>query len=175
MNPATDPVGDAAEWMLVGVVAAPVGVRGEVKIDLATEFPDRFKLIETIYVGEEHRPMELAGARRHAGRVALRFAAIADRDAAEPLRGQPLYIPRAEAMPLPEGHYYHDQIIGLRVVTTAGEALGTVQQILPTGANDVYVVRDEQREVLVPAIRDVVRRIDVEAGLMEVEAIEGLL
>jgi 16S rRNA processing protein RimM len=163
------------DWMLVGVVAAPVGVRGEVKIDLYTDFPDRFTQLTEIYVGDGHRPMRLAGSRRHAGRVALRFVDVPDRDAADALRGQPLYIPRSQAMPLPEGHYYHDQIIGLRAVSTAGEDLGVIEAILPTGSNDVYVARDGTRELLIPAIRDVVRDIDLDAGTLTVEPIEGLL
>lgn len=161
--------------MLIGTVAAPVGVRGEVKIDLATDFPDRFKLLKTIFVGDDHRPIGVVSARRHAGRVALRLAGIDDRDAADTLRMERLFIPRADAMPLPEGHYYHDQIVGLRVVTSGGESVGTIAAIMTTGANDVYVVRDGTREVLVPAIRDVVRNIDIADGTMVIEPLEGLL
>ena len=78
-------------------------------------------------------------------------------------------------MPLPEGHYYYDQIIGLNAITTDGTPLGTVVEILSTGSNEVYVVRAEGREVLIPAIRDVVRQIDLAAGVLVVEPIEGLL
>jgi 16S rRNA processing protein RimM len=163
------------DWMLVGTVAAAHGVRGEVKVDLATDFPDRFKRLKTVYVGDEHRPMAVLGARRHGGRVALRLEGITDRDAAQSLRGAALSIPRAEAMPLPEGHYYYDQIIGLNAITTDGTSLGTVVEILSTGSNEVYVVRDEGRGVLIPAIRDVVREIDLAAGVLVVEPIEGLL
>lgn len=163
------------DWMLVGTVAAAHGVRGEVKVDLATDFPDRFKRLKTIYVGDEHRPMAVLGARRIGGRVALRLEGITDRDAAQSFRGAALSIPRAEAMPLPEGHYYYDQIIGLNAITTDGTPLGTVVEILSTGSNEVYVVRAEGREVLIPAIRDVVRQIDLAAGVLVVEPIEGLL
>lgn len=163
------------DWMLVGIVAAPVGIRGEVKIDLLTDFPDRFKQLRQLYVGDAHHPMRLASARRHARRVALRFEDVHDRDAADALRGQALFIPREEAMPLPPGHYYHDQIIGLRVLSTTGDALGVVEQILHTGNNDVYVARDGAREVLIPAIHDVVREIDVAAGTLTIEVIDGLL
>lgn len=161
--------------MQIGTIAAPFGVRGEVKIDLSTDFPDRFTQLKTIYVGPDYRPLELAAARRHAGRVALRFAAVTDRTEAEGLRGLALYIPRSEAMPLPDGQYYYDQIIGLKVHTTDGQHVGIITQILTTGSNDVYVVRDDGREVLVPAIRDVVRHIDLESGIMLIEPIAGLL
>ena len=161
--------------MLIGTVAAPMGIRGELKIDLATDFPDRFKQTKTVYVGEEHRPMAVEGARRHTDRILLRLAGVPDRTAAEEYRGKHLYVPRSEAMPLPEGQYYYDQIVGLRVVTTVGESLGTIEQVLPTGSNDVYVARDGEREVLIPAIHDVVKRIDLASGTMLVEPIEGLL
>lgn len=163
------------DWMLIGTVAAPMGIRGELKIDLATDFPDRFKRTKTVYLGEEHLPMAVEGARHHTGRILLRLAGVADRTAAEGLRGKNLYVPRSEAVPLPEGQYYYDQIVGLRAVTTGGEPLGTVEQVLRTGSNDVYVVRDGDREVLIPAIHDVVKQIDLEAGAMIVEPIEGLL
>jgi 16S rRNA processing protein RimM len=163
------------DWMLVGVVAGPVGLRGEVKVNLTTDFPDRFQRLSTIYAGDDRRPMRIASSRRHAGRVALHFEDVPNRNAAESLRGVPLYIPRSEAMPLPEGHYYLDQIVGLRVVSIAGDTLGVIEDILHTGNNDVYVTRDGEREILIPAIHDVVRKIDLEAGTLTVEVIEGLL
>lgn len=174
-EPAARVVAEGQDWMRVGTIAAPVGIRGEVKVNLDTDFPDRFKRLKVIYAGEEHRLLHVAAARRHADRVALRFAEVPDRTAAESLRGMPLYIPRAEAMPLPEGHFYHDQIIGLRVVSTAGDALGVIEEVMPTGNNDVYVARGGAQEVLIPAIRDVVRDIDLDAGTMTVELLDGLL
>ena len=161
--------------MQVGLVVVPHGVRGEVKVQATTDSPDRFARLKSVHVGPDRRPMEVAGARTQGDRVILRLAAVADRDAAEALRGQGLYVRRSEVPPLPEGRYYHDQIIGLRVLTTGGEPLGTVREILETGNNDVYVTSDGSREVLIPAIREVVRRIDLEAGELVVDPIEGLL
>jgi 16S rRNA processing protein RimM len=163
------------DWLLVGVIVGPVGLHGEVKIALATEFPDRFRLLKTVHLGPERRPLSLASVRQHGARVVLRFAEIADRGAAEAVRGQDLWIPQSQAMPLPPGRYYHHQIVGLEVITTAGEHLGHVEEILETGSNDVYVVRAGEREVLIPAIRDVVQDIDLVRGLITVEAIAGLL
>jgi 16S rRNA processing protein RimM len=163
------------DWLQVGKVAGAMGVTGEVKVDLTTDFPDRFQRLEVIYVGLEHRAMRVSRVRRHHGRVILALADVQDREAAAALQGAPLYVPRSEAVPLPEGHYYHDQILGLRVETTAGDALGTVVEILVTGSNDVYVVRGDTGEVLIPALREVVRSIDLSAGLMVIEPVEGLL
>jgi 16S rRNA processing protein RimM len=165
----------AEDWVLVGTIAGAFGVRGEMKVQLATDFPDRFKPNLTLYVGEEHRPMIVSGSRPIGDRVAIKLADVTDRDAAQAMFSVPLYIRRADVVPLPDGHYYHDEIIGLRVVTTGGEALGTVVEILATGSNDVYVAREGEREVLIPALKDIVKDIDVPGGTMVVEPIEGLL
>jgi 16S rRNA processing protein RimM len=82
---------------------------------------------------------------------------------------------RNHDIPLPEGQYYHDQIIGLQVVTTEGETIGTVTDILTGQSNDNYIVRGKRGEVLIPAIEDVVKAIDPEGGRITIEAIDGLL
>ena len=82
---------------------------------------------------------------------------------------------RNQDNPLPEGEYYHDQIIGLQVVTTGGERIGEITDILEGQSNDNYIVRGARGEVLIPAIADVIRFIDLAAGRLTIEAIEGLL
>jgi 16S rRNA processing protein RimM len=151
------------------------GVKGELKCLVVTDFPDqRFKRGNRLLLGSE--PRVVRSARRQGDLVYLRLDGIDDRTAAEALRGQELVVPRTEAVPLPEGQFYWDQVLGLRVEDTAGQLLGTVADILETGANDVYVVRGGPRgEVLIPAIKDVVRAIDPAAGRMVVDPLPGLL
>ncbi len=167
--------GDDADWVLIGVVAGAHGVHGEMKVDLQTDFPDRFKRLDTIYTGPDHVPVPITGVRKLHGRVALRVASVTDRDAAQAMRGTELYIPASQIMPLPAHTYYRDQIIGLQVVTTAGDPLGTITDILVTGSNDVYVAHDGQREVLIPALKEIVREVDVEGGRMVIDPVDGLL
>jgi 16S rRNA processing protein RimM len=167
--------GDDADWVLIGVVAGAHGVRGEMKVDLQTDFPERFKRLTTVYTGPDHQPLQIAAVRKLGDRVALRVDAVTDRDAAQAMRGAELFIPIGEIMPLPAHTYYRDQIIGLRVETTSGEPLGTITDILITGSNDVYVAKDEQREVLIPALKDIVREVDLEGGRMVIEPVDGLL
>ena len=138
-----------------------------------TDVPGRFEELERVFVGG--RPYTVRSARDQGGTVRLRLQGVTTREAAESLRDQLVEIPRVEAGPLPEGQYYHQQIIGLRVRTETGDDLGTVAEILPTGANDVYLVRGAGPEMLVPAIGDVVRSIDLEAGVVTVAVVEGLL
>lgn len=167
------------EYLAIGRITAPFGIRGEVKVEIHTAWPDRFALLDQVYVGDAQAqavyPLELEGSRRHRGQAILKFAAIGDRTAAETLRGQWLFVRAEQAMPLAEGEFYWHEIIGLEV--WAGERyVGHVVEILETagGANDVYVVRGERGELLLPAIRQVIRRIDVAAGRMEVEIPAGL-
>lgn len=95
-------------------------------------------------------------------------------DAAK-LRGAPLQLPESEFPAPPQNTYYHFQILGLRVRTTTGEDLGVLEEILENPANDVYVVRGQKGEVLVPAIGDVIKEIDLQRGVITVEAIPGLM
>ena len=112
--------------------------------------------------------------RLHGDRVILKLAGIDDRTAAEAMRGALVRVPIEQAVELPPGSYFWHEIVGLRVQDTRGRALGTVAEVLATGSNDVYVVRSAEGELLLPAIKDVVRAIDREHGVMTVELIPGL-
>jgi 16S rRNA processing protein RimM len=162
------------DWVLVGVIAGAFGVRGEVKVDLYTDFPERFQAGSTVYLGDHNRPAVVLGARPLGQRVGLTLEGVGDREAAQALFDTPIRVPRSQVMPLPEGRYYHDQIIGLQAETSTGEPLGTIVEVLATGSNDVYVARLDERETLIPAIKDVVRQIDIAGGRLIVEPIEGL-
>lgn len=165
------------EYLIVGQIVAPHGIRGEVKVRLITEEPEFLQTLETLYVDEAApRPLQVANVRFHRGHALVQFEHITTRSEAERLRGLYVLIPKAWAPPLEEDEYYVHEIVGLRVVTTAGEELGRVVDVLFTGANEVYVVRGgPYGEVLIPAIKEVVRAVDLEAGEMRVELIEGLI
>lgn len=160
-------------FVRVGQALAAWGVGGGVKVEVLTDFPDRFRPGARVYVGGVAREVE--EATWHQGYVLLKLRGIDGREAAEALRGLYLEIPVSEVRPLPEGTYYGFQIVGLEVVTAAGEALGRVVDVLGTGANDVYVVHGPRGEVLLPAIAEVVREIDVAGGQMVVELPPGLM
>jgi 16S rRNA processing protein RimM len=106
--------------------------------------------------------------------LVLGLDAVADREAADALRGWLVQVPEDEAWKLPKGQYYWHQIIGLVVVTVEGRRLGTVADILETGANDVYVVKREGEDLLLPAIKDVIKEIAPERGEMVVELLPGM-
>jgi 16S rRNA processing protein RimM len=161
------------EFLIVGYILAPWGIRGEVKVEVVTDFPERFAPRKIVYLNT--RPLEIECCHPHKQHLVVKLATIDSVEDAEKLRGQDLTIPRSELYPLPEGQYYTFQIIGLKVVTTEGKLLGRITEIMTTGSNDVYIVEGKRGEILIPATEDVVKSIDLAKGKMVIEAIEGLL
>ena len=161
------------EFLIVGYILAPWGIRGEVKVEVVTDFPERFAPQKIVYLNTS--PLEIESCHPHKQHLVVKLATIDSVEDAERLRGQDLTIPRSELSRLPEGQYYTFQIIGLDVLTTEGQYLGQVTDIMTTASNDVYIVEGEGGEILIPAIEDVVKSIDLEEGKIIIEAIEGLL
>jgi 16S rRNA processing protein RimM len=168
-------------YLAVGHVVGAHGLQGELKVELLTDDPHRFARLERVFIGlegSEPVPRSLVGYRLHKGRALLRLEGCKDRPTAESLRGYLVQVPLAEAIPLEEGEYFEYQILGLDVWTASGEELGKLVEIIHTGANEVYVVRStdtDRRDVLIPAIKDVVLEVDLEAGRLVVELPEGLI
>lgn len=163
------------EWMVIGQIVAPFGLRGEMKIEPLTDFPERFSGLTEVFVGPDRRPVHIERARPHKRQVVLKLAGIDTPEGVAVLRGLDLAVPRSDAMRLPEGHFYLADILGMDVVVD-GERLGSVFTVLRTGSNDVYVVRHGGREILIPAIKDAVTKVDFERRLITVErwAVEPL-
>ena len=154
--------------------------RGEVKVQPMTDYPERFKPGTSVYLGEatgvtEARPVRIAASRPHQGQMLVLLADVRDRNSAELLRNLYLLIPEEDAMPLGEHENYLHDLVGLNVQTIEGEALGVLTEILSTPAHDVYILKGPRGEVLIPAIRDVVLRVDLAERKMTVALPEGLL
>lgn len=162
-------------YLIIGRVLKPWGVRGEVKIEILTEFPERFASLRQVFIGDDAKLFLVDHARLHGKSALLKFKGIDSPEDAEVLRNQLVQVALEDAVKLPEGKLYLYQLMGLRVVTTDGDALGEITDVLDTGANDVYVVQDGTREILIPAIEDVVKRIDLERREMTIKMMEGLV
>ncbi len=167
-------------YLAIGQIVGPHGIRGEVKVAPMTDFPERFKPGSHVFLGAKTgetaaTPAVIGKARPHQGRWLVQFAHISDRNGAETLRDQYVLIPDSEAMPLGEHENYVHDLIGLDVRTDAGQHLGRLTEVLFTAANDVYVVRGEEGETLIPATREVVLSVDLGTGQMIVALPEGLL
>ncbi len=169
-EPSAKPPGEA--FVAVGRVRRPRGVRGELSVDSLTDFPERFQPGATLWAGGS--PHTIRGARKHHEAILLELDGIDTREQAEAWRGVTLEVPETALRQLDEGRYYRHQVIGIEVVDGEGHALGRVEEILETGANDVYVVRTEDQELLVPAIDSVVREVDVAGGRMVIEVLPGM-
>lgn len=162
-------------YLVIGNILKPWGYRGDLKVQIVTAFPDKLIKHKTVFLGEPPRAFQVESARLHSGAALFKLVGIDTPEAAAKLRGQVVRIPEESAAPLHKNQYFQHQIVGLRVITGVGEPLGVVEEILETGANDVYVIRrEDNREILIPAIKQVVKRIDLEHGEMIVELIEGL-
>ncbi len=161
------------EFITVGRIAATSGINGKVKVIPETDFPQRFTRNATVYINRQ--PFTIESAEGRGEKLVLKFRSINSIEEAGKLRGKVLEINRSQVNPLPEGEYYHFQLIGLEVRTVRGEVLGEITGILPTGSNDNYAVRREKGEILVPAIGDVVKSVDLEERVMVIEPMEGLL
>ena len=157
-----------SEYLMIGEITKPQGVRGEVKVRPYTRDISRFEGLELVYV-------ERAGGwvplRIHVNRVAqdavfMNVEGIVGRDAAEGLRGTRLYIDRAHAIPLDADTNFLCDLYGLRGVVSDGRDLGTLRDVMQPGGNDVYVFRGPLGEVLVPALKSVVVKVDLESGEM---------
>jgi 16S rRNA processing protein RimM len=160
--------------LVIGRILGPHGVKGEVQVEILTDFPERFDLLKRVRLGEELHAVAVEGCRRRAGKALLKLEGYDSRETAGKLCGQLVQVPIDEAVPLGDDEYYLYEIEGLEARTAEGEYLGHIVEIIETGSNDVYVVRNGGREILIPALSDVVTKVDLKAGRIEVQLPKGL-
>ncbi len=174
----TDHPEEGNTYITIGWIVSAVGLRGEVKCALMTDFPKRFFSLEAVVVEtKEGRryPLQIERVRHRAHFVYLIFKGISSREQAEPLKNGRIQIKEEDRTPLPPDHYYQYEIEGLSVYLEEGTCLGKVASVLTTGGNDVYIVKQNRREYLIPAIKSVVKKIDLVKREMTICPMEGLL
>jgi 16S rRNA processing protein RimM len=188
-------------FLAIGRLRRPHGVRGEIQMEVLTDFPERIKPGARVYAGLHHLPLTVRSARWHDRVLLIAFERYHTPEEAGELRNQPVFVTVADRPPLAEDEYYHHQILGLRAIDENQRLLGTVVEILETGANDVYVIRPEgalyaavpdtapdaaqpsperrkpslQREILLPATEETILEIDLARGEMKVHLLPGLI
>jgi len=162
----------------IGKVLKPWGVKGEMKIESLTDFPERFKERGRIFLispaGKEFVCM-VTSVRYANGVPFLTLAGYDTPEKAKALNGWFVKIPQEEIVPLPEGSYYRFELIGMEVFSEEGDKLGTITDIFETGSNDVYVMKHGNTEVYIPATREVVKQVDVAAKKMVIHLMNGLM
>jgi 16S rRNA processing protein RimM len=155
--------------LTIGRIVGPHGIRGEFRMFLLTQFPERIPQLPGVYIGEDGQFRKIRRARLRDSLAIMLVEGIDSRDDAEARRNDLVRISLEHAAPLEEGEFFHFQILGLQARDEDGNVLGEVVDIIETGANDVYVIRDlDGNEMLIPALHDVVPEIDPDAGTMTV-------
>ena len=153
--------------LVVGVILGPWGIKGDLRVKLLSEVAGRFEPDSVLLL--DGKPARIVRTSPHKDGLRIHLDIVRDRNDAELCKGFYLTIEDDEAAPLPKGTYYHHDIVGLDVRDEAGESLGKVTEILETGANDVYVVQSGRgKELLLPAVKEVVLHVDLDAGTMTV-------
>ena len=163
-------------YFTVGQIVKPQGIKGEVKVRSFADDPQRFHDLDEVMLGDEEGPADRArvkACRVQGESVYLYLAGVNDRDQAERLRGQYLWIERSQAVPLAEDTYYLSDLLGCAVMDESGHTYGSIADIIQTGSNDVYVVRSRDGDdILVPALKSIVSRVDIEKARVTVRAEE---
>jgi 16S rRNA processing protein RimM len=165
-------------WLIVGVVRKPHGVHGDVLVEILTDFPERLADGVQFGLGPERGPESTHTAYRvryHKRRWLLSVEGVRDRETVEAWNGTYVYLPEQALEDLPEGYYYEHHLVGLQCRTPAGDVLGSVTGVESDGPQTRLVVRRDKREYLVPYVPEIVVRVDLEAGIVEIDAPRGLL
>jgi len=163
-------------YLVVGFLRRAHGLHGEMIMDLHTDFPERLRSGRKLFVGEEHKPIPLTGARPHAKGMLVKLKGVETSEDAVPFRNQWVYVKATDVPALSEGKLYQHELFGFTVADENGNLLGQLAEIIETGANDVYVVRnDSGKEILLPAIPSVILETDPARRLMRVHLLEGLI
>lgn len=164
--------------MLIGEIVGPFGTRGQVKLKAVTDQIEHLRRrVRTVYVGAKRQSYTLKQVIAHKpGLLVLTLSGVSTRDEAENLRSSEVAILERDAAPLGEDEYFIHQLYGLAVVDEAGAPIGTVREVLETGANDVLVVaREGKPDALIPVIRDVIQQFDFTEKRVVIRPLEGLL
>lgn len=164
---------DNPEPVNVALVLGSQGTSGEIRVKSYTDVPTRFNPGQKLYIDQvAYRITDSSPARKD--QVVLKLEGIDTLVAAQGLSGQWLTSPAQDSPELSAGEFFHFQLLGLQARTEEGEELGTLQEIIQTGSNDVYRIEKDGRELLLPAISQVIRRVDLSAGVMIVKLLEGM-
>ena len=165
------------DYFRIGVVANTHALKGEIKVYPTTDDPSRFDDMPSVNIAQRGKvtPYPIQRVWHHKGMVVLKLEGIDNIESATLLKQADIVVARKDAIPLEQGEYYHADLVGLRVISDEGEELGHIDQILTTGANDVYSVTAEgAKPILIPAIKQCILSVDLAGGVMHVHLLKGL-
>jgi len=171
-------VRELQKWVSIGQVIGAHGIKGELKVYPLTDNPKRYDLLESVWIFSSQSACGnffIEKVRYLKNKIILKLKGIDCRTEAENLKGVELKIKREQCLTLPIDHYYYFDLIGLFVKSTEGVPIGRLVDILEMPANDVYIVASEEKEFLIPAIKQIIKAVDLKNGTMTIELLDGLL
>jgi len=169
---------ESQELIRIGRIIGTHGYKGTVKVEPLTDFPQRFNDLKKVKLshGDTVRELSVEMCSMHQGRVLIKFSDIDTMEAASQYRNAFLNVAADELYPLPDGYYYHFQLIGMKVYDLEKGYIGQLTDVMETGANDVYIIKSENYgEVLIPAIKEVIMEVDLNRQTIQVKLLPGLL
>lgn len=162
----------------VGKISKSVGLKGEVRVTLLTDSPDRFRTLKAVWIGTEEATAtryKIHSVRVSPAAVVMQVETVQTRTAADALRGQFLFVAEKDEVKPKKGSYFIHEIVGMAVVDEAGMTIGTVQEVMQMPAHDVWVVTSGEKEFLIPATKEVIRSVDVGRRTVVIRPMEGML
>lgn len=166
------------EYLKLGQIINTHGVRGEVKIFPLTDDIKRFKKLKFVFMksGKEYKKVNIESLKYVKQFPVIKLEGVSTMNDAEKLKQQYIYINRENAVKLPKDTYFIADLIGLKVITEENEEIGIIEDVFSTGSNDVYQVKSSDgKEILLPAIKDVIKSVDIEQGFVKITLLEGLI
>lgn len=160
-------------YLTIGRLGKPHGLEGAIIFYVITDFPERLKRGKKVFIGEEKLVAHIKIIKDHSRGLIIQFQEFSDISEIERFKSQYVYVSAKELPKLPDGEYYHHQLIGLKVFDPEGNEIGILQEILETGANDVYLIKDNQnKEILIPALLELIVNIDIKNQSMVVKPLD---
>lgn len=175
-QPAGSPIDGEPAFVVIGRLLRPHGVHGEILMEAFTDFPERIQKGKIVYIGEDFLPVTIRSYRMQLNQFIISLDGFYDRDEIGRFRNQIVFIRVDDIPPLEPGEYYHHQVLGLQVIDASGSDLGSVTDILETGANDVLVITTQRGDqILLPFIDSVILEVDLARSLIQVDLLPGLI
>lgn len=163
-------------FLAVGILGRTHGLHGDLTMRVMTDFPERLEKGRIVYVGPDYQAVKIRSVRWHQKKLLISFEGVDEVEQAALYRNRTVFVSTEDLPSLPDGEFYHHQIIGLDVFVESGERLGEVVEIIETGANDVYVVRPEKgKDILLPATDEVVLDVNLSSKKLKIHLLPGLL
>ena len=161
------------EYVTIGTIVSPWGLQGHVKVHVETDFPQRFSNSSQVYI--DRQSVIIDEASWHKGNVIVKLRGVDTEEDADELKGRVIEVHHSQLLSLKDGEYFHFQLIDLEVITGEGQVIGKITEILSMSSADVYVIKGEIDDILIPAIDEIIKYVDLDKGIMVIEPIDGLL